>query len=114
MLGIEININFCYYLILRFGCCEVAISNQGREFVNKLREELFRLSGTEQMVTSTYHPQSNGLTEWFNQTLQMSLLKVVNDTQSDWDDHLPAFLFVYRNSVQKAIKMTPFEVMYLR
>ena len=38
--------------------------------------------------TSAYHLQSNGLTERFNQTLQMSLLKVVNDTQSDWDDHL--------------------------
>ena len=82
--------------------------------MNKLREEPFCLTGTEQRVTSTYHPQSNGLTERFNQTLQMSILKVVNNTQSDWDDHLLAILFVYRTSVQKAIKMTPFEVMYLR
>ena len=48
--------------------------------MNKLREELFRLTGTEHRVTSAYHPQSNDLTERFNQTLQMSLLKVVNDT----------------------------------
>ena len=50
-------------------------------YQNKLREELFRLTGTEQRVTSMYHPQFNGLTERFNQTLQMSLLQVVNDTQ---------------------------------
>ena len=82
--------------------------------MNELREELFCLTGTEQRVTSAYHLQSNGLTERLNQTLQMSLLKVVNDTQSDWDDHLPAILFAYHTSVQKAIKVTPFEVMYLR
>ena len=98
----------------RFGCCEVVISDQGREFVNQVKEELFRLTGTEHRVSSAYHPQTNGLTERFNQTLQRTLLKVVNDTQTDWDDHLPAVLFAYRTSVQKATKLTPFEVMYVR
>ena len=87
----------------------IAISDQGREFVNQVKEELLHLTGTQQHVTSAYHLQSNGLTERFNQTLQMTLLKVVNDTQTDWDDHLP-----YRTSVQKATKLTPFEVMYAR
>ena len=31
----------------RFGCCEVIISDQGREFVNKVKEELLQLTGTE-------------------------------------------------------------------
>lgn len=75
---------------------------------------MFRLTGTEHRVTSAYHPQSNGLTERFNQTLQTTLMKVVNDTQSDWDDHLPAVLFAYRTSIQKTTKLTPFEMMYCR
>ena len=41
-------------------------------------------------------------------TLQMTLLKVVKDTQTDWDDHLPTVLLhiiqVYRI---KAAKLTP-------
>ena len=100
--------------VFRFGCCEVAISDQGHEFVNKVKTELFRLTGTEQRVTSAYHPQSNGLTERFNQTLQSSLLKVVNNSQSDWDEHLPSILFAYRTSLQKGTNLTPFEVMYVR
>ena len=99
---------------LRFGCCEVAISDQGREFVNKVKDELLRLTGTEQRVTSAYHPQSNGLTERFNQTLQASLLKVVNSSQSDWDEHLASILFACRTSLQKSTNHTPFEVMYVR
>ena len=65
----------------RFGCCEVLISDQGREFVNEVQEELFRLTGTEHCVTSAYHPQSNGLTERFNQTLQTALIKLVNESK---------------------------------
>ena len=90
------------------------ISDQGREFVNKVKAELLQLSGTEHRVTSAYHPQSNGLTERFNQTLQTALIKVVNDTQNDWDEHLSAVLFAYRTAQQKATKMSPFEVMFCR
>ena len=103
-----------HYLLFRFGCCEVVISDQGREFVNQVQDELCRLTGTEHRVTSAYHPQTNGLTERFNQTLQTALLKVVNETQTDWDEHLPAVLFAYRTSQQKATKLTPFEMMFCR
>ena len=98
----------------RFGCCEVVISDQGREFVNKVKEALFELTGTQHRVTSAYHPQTNGLTERFNQTLQTSLLKVVNDSQNDWDVHLPPILFAYRTSQQRETKLSPFEIMYCR
>ena len=105
----------CYYIIcIRFGCCEVIISDQGREFVNKVKEQLFRLTQTHHKVSSAYHPQTNGLTERFNQALQASLIKVVNSSQDDWDEHLSAVLFAYRTSVQKATKLTPFEIMYCR
>ncbi len=90
------------------------ISDQGREFVNHIKEELFKLTGTQHRVTSAYHPQSNGLTKRFNQTLQTTLLKVVNESQNDWDDHLPAVLFAYRTSQQKSTQLTPFEIMYCR
>ena len=103
-----------YVYLNRFGCCEVVISDQGREFVNQIQDELYRLTGTKHRVTSAYHPQTNGLTERFNQTLQTALLKLVNDTQTDWDEHLPAVLFAYRTSQQKATQLTPFEVMFCR
>ena len=106
--------NFTNHYTCRFGCCEVIISDQGREFVNKVKEELLQLTGTEHRVTSAYHPQSNGLTERFNQTLQTALIKVVNDTQDDWDEHLSSVLFAYRTAQQKATKTSPFEVMFCR
>ena len=82
--------------------------------MNKVKKELLQLTGTEHCVTSAYHPQSNGLTERFNQTLQTALTKVVNETQDDWDEHLSSVLFAYRTAQQKATKMSPFEVMFCR
>ena len=90
------------------------ISDQGREFVNQVESELLELTGIEHRVTSAYHPQTNGLTERFNQTLQTALLKVVNDKQTDWDYHLPGILYAYRISKQKATKYSPFELMFCR
>lgn len=74
------------------------ISDQGREFVNKVKAELFALTGMEHRVTSAYHPQTNGLTARFNQTLQTALIKLVSENQTDWEDHLSAVLFAYRTA----------------
>ena len=52
---------------------------------------LFQLTGTEHRISTAYHPQTNGLVERYNQTLQRSLIKLCNDKQNDWDDHLDLF-----------------------
>lgn len=63
-------------IICRHGCPEIQISDQGREFVNTLSDTLFKMTGTQQRITSPYHPQANGLVERLNRTLKTSLLKV--------------------------------------
>ena len=89
----------------------MVISDQGRKFVNAVQSKLFAMTGTKHCVTSAYHPQSNDLTERFNQTLKTAL---VNDAQNNWDDHLSAVLFVYLTAQQKATKISPFDVTYCR
>lgn len=98
----------------RYGCTRVVISDQGREFVNKVNKRLFGMTKTQHRISSAYHPQTNGLVERFNQTLQRSLVKFVNENQNDWDDKLDGVLFAYRTAVQKSTKHTPFELMYCR
>jgi len=39
-------------------------------------------------------------------------MKVVNDAQDDWDEHIQAILFAYRVNVQSSLKISPFEMMY--
>ena len=41
----------------RFGCPAVIISDQGREFVNSVTDELFIKTKTKHCITSAYNPQ---------------------------------------------------------
>ena len=78
------------------------MTDQGREFVNDVNRQLFRLTGTQHNISSAYHPQTNGLIERFNQTLQRSLLKLVGEDQTTWDDHLDAVYYLLIAQLHKS------------
>ena len=65
-------------------------------------------------ISSAYHPQTNGLIERYNQTLQRSLVKLVNKEQDNWDIYLERVLFAYRTSIHKSTGDSPFEIMFDR
>jgi len=54
------------------------MSDQERAFVKEINEILFSHLKTEYGMCSAYHPQFNGMVERFNQTLQLSLIKMTN------------------------------------
>lgn len=101
-------------LICRFGCPNIIISDQGREFVNQLSERLFARTQTQHRVTSAYHPQTNGLTERFSQTLSHSLVARIDEDQTNWDELLDPILFSYRVTRQSSTKFSPFYMMFCR
>ena len=98
----------------RYGCTKVIIFDQGREFVNQVSQKLFQMTKTVHRISSAYHPQTNGLVERFNQTVQRSLVKLVNSNQTNWDEKLDGVLFAYRTAQQKSTQVSPFELMYCR
>jgi len=94
-----------------FGCTKIVISDQGRESVNRVSQDLFALTKTNHRILTAYNPQTNSLVERFNQTIQRALVK---KQQDGWDQYIDGVLFGYRKAVQKSTKKSPFEVMYLR
>jgi hypothetical protein len=63
-------------------------------------------------LSTSYHPQTNGLVERFNKTLCESLAKLQEDKQ--WDDKIPSVLFAYRNKTHSSTKVKPFYLVYGR
>ena len=105
---------FLYSLFCRHGVPKRIQSDQGREFVNSLTNHLFKLTGVHHIISTAYHPQTNGLDERFNQTLQRTLLKMIDDNQNEWDKFLDSVLFAYRTSKQASTKFSPFFLLYGR
>ena len=100
--------------ICEFGCIETLITDQGREFVNELNDIICAKLQIDHRIASAYHPQTNGLQERFNQTLERALIKCVNEKQNDWDLHIKRILFGYRTSVHASTGVTPFAAMFRR
>ena len=106
--------DFLYDLITRCGVAEIVMSDQGREFVNRVDGKLLKLCGSDHRISSAYHPRSDSLDERLNLTLTRALVKFVNDNQDDWDAHIKSILFTHRTSKNDSTKFTPFELMFGR
>ncbi|KAJ8404616.1 hypothetical protein AAFF_G00334790 [Aldrovandia affinis] len=70
------------------GALEVILTDQGREFWNKVNQILFEKWGAKHRITSAYHPQTNGLDERTNQTLKRAIGKSLDWHQERWEDNL--------------------------
>ncbi|MCG8032936.1 MAG: DDE-type integrase/transposase/recombinase, partial [Candidatus Thiodiazotropha taylori] len=94
-------------VISRFGVPSYIHSDQGRQFESQLYQEVCFLLDIKKTRTTPYHPQSDGMVERFNKTLEGLLRAFVNDEHSDWDERLPYVLMAYRSSVNETTGYTP-------
>ena len=64
------------------------------------------------MLSTAFHPQTDGQTERTIHTLEDMLRACVIDFRGSWDDHLPLIEFSYNNIYNSSIAMAPFEALY--
>ena len=94
------------------GLPKAIISDRDRVFTSAVWQELFRLSDTKLLMSSSYHPQTNGQTERLNQCLETFLRCFVNACPRKWLDWLPLAEYWYNTTYHSALGKTPFEVLY--
>ena len=97
--------------VARFGVPLMLHSDQGRNFESVVFSEMCGLLGITKTRTTPLHPQSDGMVERFNRTLESQLSKFVEDHQRDWDSHLPLLLMAYRTAIHESTGCTPASLM---
>ncbi|GBO31512.1 Transposon Ty3-I Gag-Pol polyprotein [Araneus ventricosus] len=101
-------------IILKHGAPREMISDRGRSFLSNLVKDINQLCQTSHLLTTAYHPQTNGLTERFNKTLADMLFMYVDVEQRNWDTILPFVTFAYNSSKQDTTGFSPFFLVYGR
>ena len=91
----------------RFGIPCTIHTDQGRDFESKLFKELCKLLDIEKTRTTPWHPQSDGMVERFNRTLETLLRQTTQPDQSDWDIQVPICCMAYRAAIHETTRKTP-------
>lgn len=72
-----------------FGLPKVVQSDQGSKFKSRVFAQVLKAFDIKHIMSSPYHPESQGALERFHQTLKSMLRKHCHGSQKDWDGGIP-------------------------
>ena len=92
----------------QFGIPWKVISDWGPQFAAQIMKALHQLVGMKTNISTAYHPQMDGQTEWMNQEIKQYLWIFINKWQTNWVDWLSLATFSYNNKEQTSTGHSPF------
>ena len=80
-----------------FGVPKALLSDRGTNLMSTLMHNICKKLGIHKLNTTAYHPECDGMVEWFNCTLKTALQKHSATYEPQWDKYLSGILFSYWN-----------------
>ena len=105
---------FFDYIFRLHGLPQKIVSDRDAKFTSNFWKALFQSVDTKLAMSTSFHPQTDGMTERVNRILEQMLRARANYRQDDWDEHLTAAEFAYNNAMQASTKFSPFQLNYGR
>ena len=90
------------------------ISDRDPRFTSRFWGKLQEALGTQLNFSTAFHPQTDGQSEIVIHIMEDMLRSCVIDYEDSWDRYIPLVKFVYNNSFQSSIGMSPYEALYGR
>jgi hypothetical protein len=105
---------FVNAVVFRYGVPRVIISDRDPRFTARFMQEVLKMLGSKQALSTAFHPQTDGQTENVNKVLETFLRHYVAVRCNDWDAYLPCAQFAINNSPHYSTGVTPFYLNYGR
>lgn len=96
------------HVIRLHGFPDSIVSDRDSKFTSLFWNALWKLSGTQLKMSTSYHPQSDGQTENVNRVVGDILRAYVSEDTKDWDRHLTAVEIAINSSRHASTGYTPY------
>ena len=91
-----------------YGLLKAIVSNRDSYFTSIFWSYLHELIGMQLKMSSSYHPETDGITERANQTITQMIRQCISPTQKDWMSKLPAIEFAINIARSESTSYSPF------
>ena len=86
------------------------VSDRDTKFTSTFWCELHRLMGTKLLMSTVFHLQMDGTTEWANHSIGQILRMIINDHQKDWAAKCPMVEFALNSNISTMTRFTLFKL----
>lgn len=108
----QLTAEFIVETALTFGVPSHLLTDNGTHFKNDLFRCLSKILGFEHILSTPYHPQTNGQTERWNATMRPKLAMLCQNNETTWDDFLPGVIHAYNTSIHATTGYSPSFLMF--
>nr|GEV52574.1 retrotransposable element Tf2 [Tanacetum cinerariifolium] len=95
-----------------YGFPKSIVSTRDKVFIGLLWKELFKLLQVKLLMSTAYHPQTDGQTEVVNRSLECYLRCMCGEKPKEWSKWLSLAEWWYNTNYHTTLNTTPYEVLY--
>jgi transposase InsO family protein len=103
---------FMQHVYKLHGLPTAIISDRDKVFTSNLWIELFKLTNTKLLMSTSYHPQTDRQSERLNQCLETFLRCAVHSCPKQWHKWLPLAEYWYNTNYHSSLGYSSFQVLY--
>ncbi|MCP4490910.1 MAG: transposase family protein [Gammaproteobacteria bacterium] len=97
-----------------FGLLRELLTDRGSAFISDLFQQLEACYEIKHLFTTSCHPQADGTVERADRMLISSMVRLLGDYDSDWEDLLGSWVLAYNLSRHSATLVSPYAAMFGR
>jgi Integrase zinc binding domain len=94
------------------GLLDLIISDRDSKFTSKFWKETHRILGTKLLMSTAFHPQTDGATERANRSVGQILRTMIQPDQTDWVEKIPMAEFAINSNISSSSGFAPFKLNY--
>jgi hypothetical protein len=94
------------------GIPDSIVSDRDSKFTARFWRELHRLMGTKMLMSTAFHPQTDGASERAIRNVTQILRSKIQADQRDWADRIPLTEFAINSAISSSTGFAPFELNY--